>query len=58
MSKATKYLTQLQKQGWNVDGFATHIYPDNGADPATWHDMLIDVKVSQGALVQQYGFSF
>lgn len=46
MSKASKYLSSLQSHGWNVDGFTTHIYPDNGAGADTWHSMLVDAKNS------------
>ena len=46
MEKASQYLNHLQSKGWNVDGFSTHIYPDNGADPSEWHSMLVDVKTT------------
>jgi len=29
MSKAQMYLDAIAANGWNVDAFATHIYPDN-----------------------------
>lgn len=44
MSRAKSYLSALQSHGWNVDAFATHIYPDNGVTASGWHDMLVDVK--------------
>lgn len=42
MSRASKYLTNMQNHGWNVDGFTCHIYPniDEGAD--SWNAMLVD----------------
>jgi len=43
MTKAKSYLNSLQQNGWNVDAFATHIYPDNGAGASTWNSMLSDV---------------
>lgn len=46
MSRASLYLTSLQSNGWNVDGFTTHIYPDIGQGPDTWHSMLVDAKNS------------
>jgi len=30
MTKAQKYLDAIQSNGWNVDAFATHVYPNNG----------------------------
>jgi len=44
MGKASKYLSAIQANGWNVDGFTTHIYPniDEGAD--SWGSMLADAK--------------
>jgi len=46
MSRAGRYLTSLQSQGWNVDGFTAHIYPDIGEGPETWHSMLVDTKTA------------
>lgn len=44
MSKASKYLTAIQSQGWNVDAFNTHIYPEDGQGPTEWGAMLQDCR--------------
>ena len=42
MSKARRYLTAMQKKGWNVDAFTCHIYPEVGYGAARWGAMLQD----------------
>lgn len=44
MKKASTYLSILQQHGWNVDAFATHIYPENGVEVSGWSNMLLDAK--------------
>lgn len=44
MSKAMKYLDAIQAKGWNIDAFATHIYPENGKGADAWRDMLVDCQ--------------
>lgn len=42
MSKASQYLSSLQANGWNVDLFNTHIYPEIGQGTDVWGSMLQD----------------
>lgn len=46
MGRASKYLEAMQSQGWNVDGFTTHIYPNVDERAESWHNMLVDAKNS------------
>ena len=50
MTKASKYLAALQADGWNVDGFSTHIYPNNGEGADSWQAMLADCQATLAAL--------
>ena len=43
MDKARRYLTAMQKKGWNADAFTCHIYPNVGEWAAKWGEMLNDV---------------
>ncbi len=36
MAKAQLYINAIKAVGWNVDAFATHIYPDNGDGADAW----------------------
>lgn len=44
MQKATKYLQAIQAQGWNVDLFNCHLYPNIGEGPDVWGSMLNDCR--------------
>ena len=50
MTKASQYLAALQADGWNVDGFSTHIYPNNGEGADSWQAMLADCQATLAAL--------
>jgi hypothetical protein len=43
MTRARKYLDALRGQGWPVDGFTCHIYPEIGFGAVRWERMLTDV---------------
>ena len=43
MKKARRYLTAMQRKGWNVDAFTCHIYPEVGFWAPRWASMLQDV---------------
>ena len=44
MDKATKYLDAIRANGWNVDLFNCHIYPNIGEGPDVWGSMLNDCR--------------
>lgn len=44
MSKASKYLDAIKANGWNVDLFNCHIYPNIGEGPEVWGSMLNDCR--------------
>jgi polysaccharide biosynthesis protein PslG len=44
MSKASKYLDAIRANGWNVDLFNCHIYPNIGEGPDVWGSMLSDCR--------------
>lgn len=46
MTRASQYLAALQAEGWNVDGFSTHIYPNNGEGADAWQAMLADCQAT------------
>jgi len=46
MTRASQYLNALQAKGWNVDGFSTHIYPENGEGADSWQSMLADCQTT------------
>ena len=46
MDKASQYLSAMQANGWNVDSFTTHIYPNEGEGADVWSAMLSDAQSS------------
>jgi len=44
MAKASKYLDAIRANGWNVDLFNCHIYPNIGEGPEVWGSMLSDCR--------------
>jgi hypothetical protein len=46
MAKAQKYIDAIKAKGWNVDAFATHIYPNNGEGVAEWRSMAEDCQAT------------
>lgn len=50
MTRARRYLAQLARRDWPVDGFTTHIYPEPGHGAARWASMLTDVTSTLRAL--------
>ena len=50
MAKAQSYLDAIASAGWNIDAFATHIYPENGMYTDTWYSMAQDVINSVAAM--------
>jgi len=44
MNKAAKYLDAIKANGWNVDLFNCHIYPNIGEGPDVWGSMLNDCR--------------
>jgi hypothetical protein len=43
MNKARRYLAAMQRKDWNVDAFATHVYPEVGFWHRRWANMVQDV---------------
>lgn len=44
MRRARKYLAAMQRRGWNIDAFTTHLYPEPGYWAPRWRNMLTDVS--------------
>lgn len=50
MLRARRYLTALKSDGWPVDIYACHIYPEKDLGPARWRDLAKHVQGSLTAI--------
>jgi hypothetical protein len=48
MKRAQKYLDAIKTNGWHVDAFSVHVYPENGKQPLDWYMYL---KAAQSAVL-------
>lgn len=46
MTRARRWLSALERKGWPVDAFTTHIYPEPGQGVRRWAAMLADVQAT------------
>lgn len=46
MKRARRYLDALERKGWPVDAFTTHLYPEAGYWGPRWASMLDDVDAT------------
>lgn len=50
MRRAAAYLRALKGNGWPVDAFALHVYPEKGTSAARWRDLVV---MGQQGLVRE-----
>jgi GH35 family endo-1,4-beta-xylanase len=50
MRRGSKYLLALKDQGWPVDVFTCHVYPEKGMRPLRWKKLVEDVVTGLNTL--------